>query len=476
MLSQTMIFLDINYGEYATITGTNLTTSTAIYAADNRCDTGYTAWSSSSGDLQYTFNSTVQLDTFMINNTNFGAGYVVAKNGIANILIHGNQPSGTATFTNSATNALSIGVVGTVVYTSAQAVFGSTSVYFQSGSAAGNYLMIASNTVFSIGLSDFSFYTRYRTTDYTNLYTEPVLLSYDTSTKFRVTLAGGGDYGSGTYGRVTMYIGGTSSSKVFQTNPDTWYALEASRINGIARVFIDGVNVVSFTANFTVPASDIVIGSDNGGAKCWIGYMDEIMLASGGGHSVTYSISATTFTNTGLTDTTLTTFNLTTSAYYYKHTSTIGCVGVTYVFSSTQDSANGRAGELIASKQKFQLVTNPSKYSPKLLPLGVEKRLFSGKTIWNESGDYFSANIGWSFLLGTPNTLTNTDLQNVSELARQRTSFLFWPCGGSDSINIRTYRLEDAYKCKLYDGVSYEFPSPAIDYAIVADYRIEEVK
>ena len=174
---------------------------------------------------------------------------------------------------------------------------------------------------------------------------------------------------------------------------------------------------------------------------------------------------------------TLTVFsNLTTNAYFYKHASTITTKKVKFTFSSTQDSNPGYAGELIATKQKFQLNYNPSTYRPMLNPIGVQKQLYNGKTIWNETSNIFNAEIGWNFLMGAVNTLTNTDLQNVTELVRQRSSFLFWPNAGNSFVNMNTWRPQDVYKAKILDVTTYEFPSPAIDYAIMADYTIQEVQ
>lgn len=175
---------------------------------------------------------------------------------------------------------------------------------------------------------------------------------------------------------------------------------------------------------------------------------------------------------------TLATFdNQTTNAYYYSHPATIAVNRVLVYPYGTQDSEVARLAEFVITKEKFTLNYNPSTYSPMKIPVGYEKHLLqNGKMIWNKTGEYFQAQIGWNMLLGDANTLTNTDLQNVTELARNNTSFLFWPNANNDFVNMHTWRKEDMYKCKITDAVSYEFPSPAIANAIMADYTIQEAQ
>jgi hypothetical protein len=184
--------------------------------------------------------------------------------------------------------------------------------------------------------------------------------------------------------------------------------------------------------------------------------------------------------NTGSAWSTITSFaNQTTSAYYYKHTSTLTGYQVRYVCTDTQDSSTAYAGELIATAERFQLNYNPSKYVPTLSPTVKAKQLYNGLTIANKIADrenVFSAEVGWGYLFGEENTLTNTDLQNITELARENNAFLFWPNGDSEFLNMRTWRKDDLYKCKILGEVKYEFPSPAIAYAIIADYEFIEVK
>jgi hypothetical protein len=179
--------------------------------------------------------------------------------------------------------------------------------------------------------------------------------------------------------------------------------------------------------------------------------------------------------HTGTTWGTLTTFSsLTADSYYYKHSSTITAYGVKYLFSAVQAGTTAYAGELIACRQLFQLTYNPDLYKPTISPVGRSIKLYDGRLVFNEVGNIFSAQIGWTFLFGDASTITNTDLQNMTELAVSKGSFLFWPNANSNFLNMRTWQKKDVYKCKILNAVSYEFPSPAIAHAIIADYTIEE--
>ena len=51
MLTNKFAFYDINYGEFASITGTNLNTSTAVYAYDNRSDARNVTWNMTTGSF-----------------------------------------------------------------------------------------------------------------------------------------------------------------------------------------------------------------------------------------------------------------------------------------------------------------------------------------------------------------------------------------------------------------------------------------
>src|SRR3990167_1614466 len=168
--------------------------------------------------------------------------------------------------------------------------------------------------------------------------------------------------------------------------------------------------------------------------------------------------------------------NLTTNAYHYQHNATITAYRVQFVVNYTQAGEAARAGELITTEKRFSLVDNPSRYVPLIRPIGQGNVLFDGRMIWNDRSNIFEADISWEYLQGDSNTLTNTDLQNMTELARRRTSFLFWPNANNDLVNMSTWRKEDVYKVKILDDATYEFVSPGLQHVIRASYKFMEVQ
>ncbi len=167
------------------------------------------------------------------------------------------------------------------------------------------------------------------------------------------------------------------------------------------------------------------------------------------------------------------------STYYYSHASTItGVEQVEYSFSGTQDGENGQAGELIATREKFSLDCNPDAlYQPTLIPVGEAITLYNGKDAYSTRGDdVFRAMIAWEFLEGNSTDMTDTDLENVTELARKHAAFLFWPNADNTQALPYTWRRQDIYKCRIYSPSSYEFSHNALDNYIAPDYVIQEVQ
>lgn len=167
--------------------------------------------------------------------------------------------------------------------------------------------------------------------------------------------------------------------------------------------------------------------------------------------------------------------NSATTNYYNNASTSTQITDTKIVFTKTVNSDPAYFGEFIATKKKFQLNYNPSTYVPSINPVGISKTLWDGRSVFNQRSDAFSANLGWGFLIGDANTLTNTDLQNVTELFRKKTSFLFWPNADNTFPNMFTWRKQDIYKCKCLEAVNYEFPAAGLTYIVKANYTIREV-
>ena len=176
-----------------------------------------------------------------------------------------------------------------------------------------------------------------------------------------------------------------------------------------------------------------------------------------------------------VTYTTLTTFA--TSSFYFHSTIT-----ARYWKLGATAGTVGAFGEFIVTKRKFQLNTNPShdKFKPGIAPVGQVIEYWDSRTrrIDTDIDGNFNCNIGWNYLLGNVDSMTGTDLQNVTELVRRKTTFLFHIHGGSATAgnfpDMYCWRKDDIFKCRIDTAVSYGLPVPGKVDIITADYVMKE--
>jgi len=182
--------------------------------------------------------------------------------------------------------------------------------------------------------------------------------------------------------------------------------------------------------------------------------------------------------NTGTAWFTLTTYtNNTLGSTYHPVSVTANYYGLGVTFTATQDSLPAYIGEVIMSKKKFQLLRNPNEYVPAMADDGNFKRLYGGRSTYSTKGNYFTAKIGWKMLSGDANTYTSSDLQYMTELARRKTTFLFWPNANNEFVNMYTWQKHHLFKCKIVNqNTPYEFSGKNLMNKIKADYTIEEVQ
>jgi|GEM_PF-4998347 len=182
--------------------------------------------------------------------------------------------------------------------------------------------------------------------------------------------------------------------------------------------------------------------------------------------------------NTGTTWYTSTTYtNNTLSTTYSALSSTVDCYGMGVTFDGTQDNDVAYIGEMIMTKEKFTLNYNPSKYVPAMVDLSNFKRLYGGRSVYSTSGNYFTAKIAWDHLIGDVDPAVSTDLKFVSELARRKTSFLFWPNANGSDVNMYTWLPQHVFKCKITTPETvYEFSSRNLTNIIKVQYTIEEMQ
>jgi hypothetical protein len=127
-------------------------------------------------------------------------------------------------------------------------------------------------------------------------------------------------------------------------------------------------------------------------------------------------------------------------------------------------SATAMVGEVIATKKLFSLTNEPSKITTKLNPTGYTKKLINNQEVFNKIGDKFSCELQWDFLFGEQNTSTVADLQKITELVKDKPSFLIWINDNNDYLKVKTMRPQDIYKVRPVDDLEIDFN--ILDYAL----------
>ena len=180
--------------------------------------------------------------------------------------------------------------------------------------------------------------------------------------------------------------------------------------------------------------------------------------------------------HTGTSWSTIVSFVVSGTSHYYSHASTIQAYKVGFSYTTTQDSISAYVGEFVSTVEKFSLNCNPSRILPKISDVGQGNNIWDGAVQWNGRETYFSCDLDWGFLQGTIGSVANTDLENMTELSRQKPSFLLWLNGNTTTYpDIRPWRKEDLYKCKLLNNTTYEPVRPNLIHVINAKFSAQEV-
>jgi hypothetical protein len=145
-------------------------------------------------------------------------------------------------------------------------------------------------------------------------------------------------------------------------------------------------------------------------------------------------------------------------------------------FSYTFDGNVGQCGEIVLTNKKFQLNYNPSGYNHGITNQYIENQLWSGLVNRTEISQLFNAVLAYELLQGDDSGMVDTDLQNLTELARNKQSFLFYPNGNSTDYPMAYgWRKRDIYKCKIMNDYNFTTPLPYMTI-ITASYELREVK
>lgn len=187
------------------------------------------------------------------------------------LLLHMDGSNGSTTFTDNSSNALTVTVNGNAQISTTQSKFGGASGYLD---GTGDYLTLASTSLFGFGTGDFTIeywtYPTRNTINETFIDTRPS----DTGTPLVLGKSSGGAVRC--YDGSTVRTGGTMTL-------NQWHHVAWSRSGSSNNVFLNGTSVISFTNAFDAGSSrGLVVGSNvvTTAENCQ-GYFDDLRITKG---------------------------------------------------------------------------------------------------------------------------------------------------------------------------------------------------
>lgn len=212
-------------------------------------------------------------------------------------LLHGNGTNGSTTFTDDGPNPKTPSVVGgSAQISTASPKFGTGSILLASGTS--DYLQYASHADFDFGLLDFTIEFWWKpvsaSVDYSLIGLGTATAAANSDTAFGIF-----HYGATLSGKLRAFVnnGATvySIDSVSALSAGVWYHIAFTRVSGVLRLFIDGVQQGTFTtANVSInaPASRVLrIGKYTDGTPRYAnGSFDDIRINKGvGRYSATFA-------------------------------------------------------------------------------------------------------------------------------------------------------------------------------------------
>lgn len=195
------------------------------------------------------------------------------------LLLHGDGSNGSTTFTDSGPAALAPSSVGgTIAITTAQSKFGGASL-----NARRTGELIYNSSGFAFGTGDFTiecfayFSTALGTQQY-GAFQISTAGGFSTSTSNNISLFA---YTGNVWALYSSGAGAKTSSLVITTG--VWYHVAISRTSGVTKLFVDGVQILSFADTYNYTGTYAVIGAYYSTAYRMDGYLDEIRVTKGVG-------------------------------------------------------------------------------------------------------------------------------------------------------------------------------------------------
>jgi YD repeat-containing protein len=222
-----------------------------------------------------TYYSDSIIDGINLNNVAFG--YLIAPDGTSSsttLLIHGNGANGSTVFADNSVNPKTITAVAPAQISTAQSLFGESSLYFP----GSGYATVPSSNDLVLGTGDFT----------VELWVNPTGASAADLLDFRPTATNGAyitlDLMAGNY--PMFYVNGTTMEASSVPIPTgTWGHIALVRASGITRLYVNGIYQPGYyldSNSYSVGSNGLIIaGNGFNGSSVYNGYMSDIRIANG---------------------------------------------------------------------------------------------------------------------------------------------------------------------------------------------------
>ncbi len=229
------------------------------------------------------------------------------------LLCHFNGTNGETTYSSDDVNARVATFTGSAKLSTAQKVFGTSSLLL--ASATSDYLTFPDSSDWNFGTGDFTigFRVRFPVIDGSTTHAFCSRINGTTGAGFDFLI--GPDSG---YYYIEFRVSETGDIYNFTITSDalsivanTWYAVEINRLGNNLYIFLNGVLVGSSTSNVNIPntSTAFIIGVSEYGTYYFNGYIDEFYLLKGLAlHTTTYTLLTAEFNSSTPTISTINVF------------------------------------------------------------------------------------------------------------------------------------------------------------------------
>ena len=186
------------------------------------------------------------------------------------LLLHGDGANGSTTIVDNSIPSKVVTAFGNAQISTAQSKFGGASAYFD---GAGDYLTAPTGADFAFGTGDFTVECWIRSTTVSGLQ-----LIYDSRAGSIGSASGMSLAISSGSLRCDTDVGGVLAGGTVAAN--TWHHVALTRLSGVFKLWLDGIQVSSSSAAYTLSDGVMSVGQ-YGGSSFFDGYIDDFRITKG---------------------------------------------------------------------------------------------------------------------------------------------------------------------------------------------------